>query len=158
RSRHPGAGGRRATRGRPVSVSGQPDSTEAIELRLPGGELEASFLPGAGMIGWSMRHRGAELLAHTGPLERYVEGGHATALPLLHPWANRLAGPEYEIAGRRVTLDLAAPNVHTDPAGLPIHGLVAGCPHWEVTHREASAATARLDFAARPELMAGFPF
>ena len=110
------------------------------------------------MVGWSLRYKGEELLAHPVSVSAYAESGHPTGIPLLHPWANRLASPEYEIAGRRVRLDLSAPNVHTDPNGLPIHGLVAGSPHWQVVHSKQSRLRARLDFAARPELMAGFPF
>lgn len=110
------------------------------------------------MVGWSLRHKGEELLAHPVSLSAYVETGHVSGIPLLHPWANRLASPEYEIAGRHVKLDLSAPNVHTDPNGLPIHGLVAGIPYWEVVQHKKSRLRARLDFAARPELMAGFPF
>jgi aldose 1-epimerase len=131
---------------------------ETIELRSPGGELEASFVPKAGMVGSSLRHKGEELLADPVSVSAYVESGHPTGIPLLHPWANRLASPEYEIAGRHVKLDLDAPNVHTDPNGLPIHGLVAGFPDWEVVQQRQSLLQARLDFAARPELMAGFPF
>ena len=102
------------------------------ELRSPGGELEAVFVPRAGMLGWSLCHRRREVVAHPVPLTAYVETGEPTGIALLHPWANRLASPEYEIAGRRVRLDTSAPNVHTDPNGLPIHGLVAGSPRWEV--------------------------
>jgi galactose mutarotase-like enzyme len=110
------------------------------------------------MLGWSLRHGGDELLGHPASLAEYVEQGSLTALPLLHPWANRLASPEYEIAGRKVRLDLTAPNVHTDPNGLPIHGLVAASPHWQVRENHSSRLAAQLDFAAHPELMAGFPF
>jgi galactose mutarotase-like enzyme len=131
---------------------------ELIELRSDGGALEATFVPEAGMIGWSLRHWGEELLAHPVSLEEYVSGGHVTALPLLHPWANRLSSPAYDIAGRHVALDLAAANVHTDPAGLPIHGLVAGCRGWEVLESGRTRLRAQLDFAAHPELMSGFPF
>jgi galactose mutarotase-like enzyme len=131
---------------------------ETIELRSPGGELEASFVPRAGMVGWSLRHQGEELLAHPVSLSAYVETGRVSGIPLLHPWANRLASTEYEIAGRQVKLELPSPNVHTDPNGLPIHGLVAGVPCWEVVQQKQSRLKARLDAAARPELMAGFPF
>jgi aldose 1-epimerase len=131
---------------------------EGVELRSARGRLYATFIPDAGMIGWSLHHQAAELLAHPVPLSCHIESGHPTGLPLLHPWANRLASPEYEIAGRRVRLNVAAPNVHTDPCGLPIHGLVAGCPYWEVLERGSSRLRARLDFDGRPELMQGFPF
>jgi len=128
------------------------------ELRSAAGRLEATFVPGGGMLGWSLRHAGEELIGHPVSLEAYVETGEPTGVALLHPWANRLAAPEYEIAGRRVRLDLAAPNVHTDEHGMPIHGLVAGSPRWEVLEETAVRLAARLDFAAAPELRAGFPF
>ena len=115
-------------------------------------------MPRAGMVGWSLRHRGEELLGHPVTLEEHVRGGAPTGIPLLHPWANRLASPEYEIGGREVRLDTGPPNVRTDPNGLPIHGLVAGSEHWKVVDEGASRLAARLDFAARPELLAGFPF
>src|SRR3954451_16081600 len=110
------------------------------------------------MLGWSLRHGGDELVARPASLPDYVRTGSPTAIALLHPWANRLSSPEYEIAGRRVRLDMSAPNVHTDPGGLPIHGLVAGFPHWELESADDSRLTGRLDYAAWPELMAGFPF
>jgi aldose 1-epimerase len=127
-------------------------------LRSPRGLLEAAFVVRAGMVGWSLCRGGEDVVAHPVALSAYVETGEPTGIALLHPWANRLASPEYEIAGRRVRLDLAAPNVHTDPNGLPIHGLVAGFPHWEVLEEEDTRVRARLDFAAFPELLAGFPF
>jgi aldose 1-epimerase len=110
------------------------------------------------MLGWSLRHRGKELLGHPVSVGVYERTGEPTAIALLHPWANRLASPEYEIAGRRVRLDMSAPNVHTDPSGLPIHGLVAASRHWEVIEQQRSRLRARLDYAAWPELAAGFPF
>jgi aldose 1-epimerase len=116
------------------------------------------LIPGVGMLGWSLRHGGGELVAHPVSVEDYARTGEPTAIALLHPWANRLASPEYEIVGRRVVLDITSPNVHTDPNGLPIHGLVAGSPHWHLLEAEATRLRAGLDYAANGELMAGFPF
>jgi galactose mutarotase-like enzyme len=110
------------------------------------------------MLGWSLRHRREELLAHPVAVGVYQRTGEPTAIALLHPWANRLAAPEYEIAGRRVRLDMNAPNVHADPNGLPIHGLVAGSRHWEVLEERPDLLRARLEYWRRPELVAGFPF
>ena len=110
------------------------------------------------MLGWSLRHRGKELLAHPVSVGVYERTGEPTAIALLHPWANRLASAEYEIAGRRVRLDMSAPNVHTDRNGLPMHGLVAASRHWEVIEQQRSRLRARLEYSAWPELAAGFPF
>jgi galactose mutarotase-like enzyme len=129
-----------------------------VELRSPIGSLEVTILPRVGMLGWSLRHDGEELLGHPVTLAEYAATGEPTGVPLLHPWANRLASPEYEIAGRRVRLDMSAPNVLKDPKGLPIHGLAGASPHWEVLEEEPARIRAQLDYAAWPELERGFPF
>jgi aldose 1-epimerase len=110
------------------------------------------------MLCWSLRHDGDDIAAHPVSLTDYVGTGEPTAIALLHPWANRLESPEYEIAGRHVTIDVGAPNVHTDGNGLPIHGLVAGFPEWDVVEDTPTHVRGRLDYAAHEELMAGFPF
>jgi aldose 1-epimerase len=45
-------------------------------------------------------------------------------IPLLHPWANRLAGFDYEAAGKHVSLPRGTGVIPTDEAGLPIHGVL----------------------------------
>jgi aldose 1-epimerase len=125
-------------------------------------ELRAAFAPGAGMVGYSLTHRGEELLGRPGGLRAYVDRGSTFGLPLLHPWANRLSAWSYEVHGRRVELSAERSPVHLDENGLPIHGLVSAFPHWDVIGRTPGnghvAIAARLDFGAREELMAGFPF
>jgi aldose 1-epimerase len=125
-------------------------------------EIEAAFAPGVGMVGCSLRHRGEELLGQRGGLARYAQTGSSMGIPLLHPWANRLDGLRYFAAGHEVTLDPEAMPVRVDGNGLPIHGLATASPHWELTQAEAgeegARVTARLDWAAHDELMAGFPF
>jgi len=133
------------------------------ELRtLASGELAASFAPGLGMVGCSLRHAGDELLGLGGGLAAYAQRGATFGIPLLHPWANRLAGFAYRAAGREVRLDERSPQLHLDAGGLPIHGLLAASPAWEVAAAEAdmdaARLRARLDFGAHPELLAAFPF
>jgi galactose mutarotase-like enzyme len=123
-------------------------------VRLTSGDLAATFVPQLGMIGASLEHRGEELLGQRNGLAAYEAKGSTMGIPLLYPWANRLAGLDYEAAGTAVTLDPHSPRVRLDPNGLPIHGLLAANPQWEVTGDLA----ARLDFGAQPELLEGFPF
>jgi galactose mutarotase-like enzyme len=131
-------------------------------LSTPDGELEAGFAPRVGMVGCSLRHRGEEVLGQRGGLERYAQTGSTFGIPLLHPWANRLEGWEYEVAGTSVHLDAETSPLRPDPNGLPIHGMLAASPFWEVTEATADAGSARLvarfDFAEHPALLAGFPF
>jgi aldose 1-epimerase len=135
------------------SVDGEPAVT------LAAGELEATFLPGLGLLGTSLRHRGEELLALPGGVESY-RAGHVTGLPILAPWANRLPAWRYRAAG--VEVDLEGLDLHTDPAGLPIHGTLVAQPGWRLERLAAEADRAVLeagfDYGARPELLAAFPF
>ena len=128
----------------------------------PEAELEATFAAGVGMIGCSLTHRGDELLGQRGGLARYEATGSTMGIPLLHPWANRLDGYTYTAAGRTVELDPDSPLIHKDPHGLPIHGLLAASPYWELVGTDADFNSARLlaklDFGAHPELLEGFPF
>jgi len=55
-------------------------------------QLRATFVPGAGMVCSSLRHDGAELLAQRNGVRAYAERGSTMGIPLLYPWANRLAG------------------------------------------------------------------
>jgi aldose 1-epimerase len=128
-------------------------------VTLAAGELEATFLPGLGLLGTSLRHRGQELLALPGGVAGYRDG-HVTGLPILAPWANRLPGRRYRAAGVEVSLE-GLP-LHTDPAGLPIHGTLTAHPGWRLQRLAAEAdramLEASLDYAAWPELAAAFPF
>src|SRR3954447_23766127 len=101
-------------------------------LTLSAGELEATFAPGAGMIGTSLRHRGDELLAQRDGLDAYVAEAKTFGIPLLHPWATGLAVPRYAIANREVDLDLDSPLIPLEQNGLPIHGLCSATPYFDV--------------------------
>jgi aldose 1-epimerase len=129
----------------------------AVLLRSPVGDLDATFVPGAGMVGTSLKHRGAELLGQRTGLRHYAEGHSTMGIPLLHPWANRLQGDRVEIGGRLVDLSRAGV-VPRDAHGLPIHGLLGGSPGWNVFAATNWVIGAELDFAAHPELLELFPF
>jgi aldose 1-epimerase len=142
--------------------SRQVDGFEALSLSSADAELEANFAPDAGMVGCSLLHRGEELLGQRGGLARYVADRSTMGIPLLHPWANRVAERRFSVAGREVDL-WAHPGLYTlGPKGLPIHGLLAAASGWNVEVHEDSADGPRLvgtfDFAAREDLMTVFPF
>lgn len=103
-----------------------------------------SWEPAVGMIGTSFVVDGVEVLGQRGGLEKYRRTGSTFGIPLLHPWANRL------------DRDIESPVVRRDPNGLPIHGVLAASPHWEVVREEP--LTAELDFGARPEYLEVFPY
>jgi aldose 1-epimerase len=125
---------------------------------LSAGALQASFAPGLGMAGVSLRHDGDELLDRQAGLRAYSRTAAVMGIPLLYPWANRLAAHQYTLTGRRVTLPPGPPLVHCEEHGLPIHGLLSASRHWRITTREPARLAARLDFGSRPELLAAFPY
>ena len=115
-------------------------------MTLAAGDLEAVFVPDAGMVGRSLRHRGEEILGQRGGLEAYVERGSSFGLPLLHPWANRLDA----------LLEPGRAPVKLDENGLPIHGLLTASRGWEVVERSATRLSASFHFSAE-ELLEVFP-
>ncbi len=100
-------------------------------VRLSAGDLEAIVIPSAGMVVASLRSRGDELLGRADALAGWVDGGHTMGIPLLHPWANRLAGTSYVVGETHVRIDPASPLLHRDGNGLPIHGLLGPCGAWQ---------------------------
>ncbi|MFL5830288.1 MAG: aldose 1-epimerase [Solirubrobacteraceae bacterium] len=99
---------------------------ETITVTSSGATSVAEFVPGAAMLCCSWRARGDELLDPGNGVEAYAAQGKTMAIPLLYPWANRLAGYGYSAAGRQVTLPEDPARIAPDPNGLPIHGIVPG--------------------------------
>ena len=108
---------------------------------LQSGELSATFVPAVGMTGVSLRVRGREHLALPGGLD-HVRAGGTGGLPLLAPWANRLASHRYRVGTTAV--DLTDLPVGTDDNGLPMHGLLVGTPDWRVDGYDTRGSAARL--------------
>ena len=73
----------------------------AVTLRAD--EYEATFLPACGMLCTSLRHRGEEYVAWPRSLADF-RAGSMTAIPLVHPWGNRLGGWEYRVGRKHVDL------------------------------------------------------
>jgi len=121
------------------------------------GDLQAIFFPGYGMLGASLRHRDVELLRRVEDLAAAAAKGSTAGIPILHPWANRLGGLSYRVAGTEVTLDPSSPLVHLEEHGLPIHGVPWSRIAWELIAAEPTRLVARLDWE-REELLAIFPF
>jgi aldose 1-epimerase len=139
------------------------DGLRALTLAAPAvGGIEAAFVPGAGMVGCSLRHRGEELLGQRRGLGAYIAQRATMGIPLLYPWANRLGSRRFSLAGREVVIDPQATPLRLDADGLPMHGLLTAAEGWHVERHEAlgdgAVLAARFDFADHAELMAAFPF
>lgn len=126
-----------------------------MSVTISAGQLEATFLPGVGMLGTSLRFAGQELVDTTEGVAGYRDG-RQTGVPLLAPWANRLDGWRYRAAG--VEVDLRGLAITTDENGLPIHGTMTAASGWEIVARDDAGLRARFAYGARPDLLAAFPF
>jgi aldose 1-epimerase len=127
------------------------------------GRVEVEFVPGAGMLCRSLRHRGEELLAQNAGLTAYAQRGKTMGVPLLYPWANRLAGFGYNVAGKTVTVPHDPDRIALDGNGLPIHGVIGGQLRWELTRPpdpDARSLAARLHWSESrlPGPFEAFPF
>jgi len=135
---------------------------ETVQLRDDAAGLEATFVPAAGMLCRSLRHRGEELLAQNAGVDAYVQRGKTMGVPLLYPWANRLAGFDYTAAGRTVAVAHDPALVALDNNGLPIHGVIGGRLQWELTRSpdaDEQSLGARLSWSeSDPERYEVFPF
>jgi aldose 1-epimerase len=135
----------------------------ALALEADGrGGLEAVFVPEAGMICCSLRHRGEELLGQRNGLRAYVDRYSTMGIPFLHPWANRLGSDRFEVGGRGIDLALPDLPLKRDDNGLPMHGLLSAAPGWRVErHLELDGGgmlAASFDFGSFPHLLDAFPF
>jgi len=121
---------------------------------LEAGPLTAGFAPEAGMVCHSLRHDGEELLTQRDGVEGYVRTGRWMGVPLLHPWANRLAEWSYEALDRRVDLEPLAgdPVLRDRKTGLPIHGVLPR--PWAVLEQDRARAVAELAWGEE----GAFPF
>src|ERR1700755_3426651 len=131
---------------------------ETVTLRDPSSKLTATYVPNAGMIGTSLDDDGVELLGQRRGLQAYVSTHRTMGIPILYPWANRLSSNGYGVDGAVVTLTPGTGGVRTAQHREPIHAPRACDPDWHVTTQLESQLPADLDFAARPGLLATFPF
>jgi aldose 1-epimerase len=122
--------------------------------------LTAAFAPGAGMVCCSLTDHGEGVLGLRNGLRAYAGERSTMGIPLLYPWANRLARPRLELAGRRFDVSESEPGPKLDANGLPIHGLLTGAPGWVVERTaerpDGGSISARFRFDGA--IARGFPF
>ena len=123
-------------------------------LTITSGLYEVTFRPRDSMLCTSLRYAGEEYVARPRTLAEFRAGG-ATAIPLLHPWANRLSRWAYRVGRREVSLQgLALP---VDTNGLPIHGNLFAAP-FDVLRDTDERIVATFDYGTHPDKLRAFPF
>lgn len=130
---------------------------DPTQTTIAAGDLEATFLPGRGMLGVSLRQGGTEFLRRVDDLKAYAAKNQTAGIPFLFPWANRLSGFQYEVAERGVTLSPHSPLLRYDDNGLPMHGVM--WPHlaWNIVDKTPDRLTASLDWS-HPRALVLFPY
>jgi aldose 1-epimerase len=124
---------------------------------LVAGDLAAVFLSSHGMLGASLRYQGVEILRRVEDLEAAAARGSSAGIPLLYPWANRLAEPRYRVLGKEIVLDQSSPLLHLDEHGLPMHGVPWPLLSWLVTEARQDFLAARLEWSSS-DMLGVFPF
>jgi len=134
------------------------DGFETVRIVSADGGVTAEFVPDANMVCHSLTHRGDELLHAGRGVRAYAERGKTMGVPLLHPWANRLARRDYSVGDAHVRLPEPEGRYGLDPNGLPMHGALPGRLRWAVSEPTApDRCSARLQWAA-DDLLELFPF
>ena len=137
---------------------GSAEGFDSISLTSADGSTTAEFVPAANLLCCSLAYDGVEVLDGRQGVKAYAEQGKTMGVPLLYPWANRLARFGYDAAGRQVTLSEDDPRLPRDSAGLPIHGVLPNLLRWEADQSgRPDALTARLDWRS-DDLLELFPF
>jgi len=125
--------------------------------RIASGDTEAAFVPGHGMLGISLRHKGVEFLRRIDDLKTYAALNRTAGIPFLFPWANRLAGFQYDVAGRGVTLSPHLALLRYDENGLPMHGMMWPHLQWQTVESAPDSLTASFDWS-HPRGLVVFPY
>ena len=129
---------------------------QTLRLQSDDGTTAAEFAPAAGMVCCSLREHEEEMLDQRKGLPAYADQGSTMGIPLLYPWANRLAGFDFDVAGKNVALPRDPSRVHQDEDG-PRHGLTPALMRWSARLEGEDVLTAELSWH-QPELLELFPF
>jgi aldose 1-epimerase len=137
---------------------GKADGFQTTTLTSADGTTTAEFVPDANLLCCSLTVDGHELLDRRSGVRAYAEQAKTMGIPLLYPWANRLARFGYRAAGADVTLSQDDSRIPRDDNGLPIHGVLPGLLRWELEDGGAPDSLAAVLQWRADELLELFPF
>lgn len=128
-----------------------------MSRQVQSGKIKALFVPELGMLGASLQYSGVEILRRIEDLDSAARRGSTAGIPILYPWANRLSGFEFEIAGQKIRLNQSSALMHLDEKGLPMHGVPWSMLKWNPQNVEDDRISSELNWNT-PELLEIFPF
>ena len=111
---------------------------DIVRLTDASGGIEVAIAPSVGNRLYEMKVHGKNVLASAPDdvvdFKKRLETG---GIPFLAPWANRLGEEDFWANGKKYTFNMTLGNVR---GPVPIHGLLATSPFWEVTEVKADKA------------------
>jgi aldose 1-epimerase len=123
---------------------------------------EVTVAPSFGANAYDFHVNGKKVLWAPDSLGNLMTRPRLCGIPLLAPWANRIAGVSYRANGKKFLLNAELGNLRLDANKNPIHGLVTFADSWKVRDMKADASRAlvslELDCTRRPDWLAQFPF
>lgn len=119
-----------------------------------------SIVPSIGNRAYEMKVHGKNILYFPyADVSELQKRPRLCGIPFLAPWADLLNEPAFWANGKRYAFNMGLGNVR---GTMPIHGLLANSPFWQVTDVAADArsahVTSRLEFWKYPDLAAQWPF
>lgn len=127
--------------------------------------VEVSIIPSIGNRIYEFKIHGKNLLyfpfSSVGAFKD--SGGRGfNGVPVLLPWANRIAGGGFWANGKHYLFNPNLGTVHLDRDNIAIHGMLTATSLWEITElkadKNAAWLTSRLPFWKYPDLIANWPF
>lgn len=138
------------------------DGFDVLRLTDEARQAEVLIARTIGCNAYSMTVRGRGILRSPPSLGVLKQKPVIFGNPLMAPWANRLVPDAFRANGKTYRLNPDLGNFMRDGRGQAMHGLLTGCPEWELValeaDRESARAVCRLEFWRHPDLMAQFPF
>lgn len=137
---------------------------EVIRLSDSARSVEIGVVPAVGNRVYEFKIKGKNILYFATDVGQFkASGGKAfNGIPVLMPWANRMAGGGFWANNKWYVFNGKLGTVRLGPGDIAIHGMLTASPYWQVTAVKADGksayVTSRLSFWKYPDLMANWPF
>jgi aldose 1-epimerase len=137
---------------------------EVIHLTDSVRSVEIGVVPSVGDRVYEFRIKGKNILYFPTDVGAFkASGGKAfNGIPVLMPWANRMAGGGFWANNNWYPFNGKLGTVRLGQGDIAMHGMLTASPYWKVTavkaDRKSAYVTTRLEFWKYPNMMANWPF
>ncbi len=137
---------------------------EVVHLTDAVRSVEIGVVPSVGNRVYEFKIKGKNILYFPMDVGKFKASGGKVfnGIPVLAPWANRMAGGGFWANDNWYPFNGKLGTVQLGPGDIAIHGMLTASPYWEVTavkaDRKSAWVTTRLQFWKYPKMMANWPF